>query len=109
MDLALATGFRNVGTETNASVAGNANTLLSATLPNRSGVFVTNEDPVLNLNVRLVLRGATAPTYTAGRYVVQILPGATAQISASQSVDVYVCNSSDAATTSSVTYQDYAY
>ena len=106
----IAYGFRLVGTETTSTgIAGNANTKLAATLAKRSGVIVCNQDATYELRVRLAPRGAAAPTYANGTGVVRIAVGGSANIAASESVDVYICNSSNAGTTTTATYQDYAY
>jgi hypothetical protein len=110
MSFATEFAFRTVGAETTASaVAGNAMTKLGATLAKRSGVLISNEDAAYELRVRLVPRGGAAPAYTNGRRILSIPPGGTANVAASETVDVYVCNSANAGTTSSVTFQDYAY
>lgn len=94
---------RSFGAREAATVAGNASTRILASPTVRSGAFLHNASATLSLWVRLVERGATAPTITADDRDFVLDPGGTLLLDVADTVDIYAQNSSGVATTSPYT------
>jgi hypothetical protein len=109
MDNTRAYGVKNVFADTtDGTCAGNAMTKIAAKMT-RSGIWIKNHDAALLLWVKLVPRNTTPTTISATSNIRVIAAGATDEIGASQNLDVYVMNSSAAATTSNFSYQDFSF
>lgn len=89
-------------TRESSTCAGNAATKLfsSAQLQARAGIEIVNADSTVYLLVKGVARGAAAPTITTQDYDWMIAPNATLSLNYGSAMDVYVQNSTSAATTS---------
>lgn len=98
------TVIRGIATRVAGTVAGNAVTKIFAnpTL-SRAGIQIHNASTSLDLWVRAVNEGASAPSITQADKDFLIPPNATLSLAFDRTIDVYVVNSSGAATTSAYT------
>lgn len=84
-------------------MAGNTATRILATPTARAGILLHNASASLSLWVRLVERGAAAPTITAADRDFVAAPESTLLLDVSETIDLYAQNSSGSATTSPYT------
>ena len=78
----------------------------------RSGVEIRNPDASLSIWGRGVARGASTPTAPSGIATdadFAIAPGASLFLAWSDSIDIYLCNSSGASTTSGYVMSEVGY
>ncbi len=105
-------GIRNVFGRQSGSCTGTAWTKFAASGATRSGIEIRNPDASLRLWVRRVERGAAAPAAPTGAGTdadLSIAPDATVFLAYSDTVDVYLCNSSGTSTASSYVASEVGY
>jgi hypothetical protein len=91
--------IKNLTRTSTATVAGDAASLLVTTPKSgRTGVQITNTSDIYRVFIRLVAKGASAPTVSDETTDYTIAPGVTALLPLGDSVDVYAQNDSGAST-----------
>jgi hypothetical protein len=109
MDNSRAYGVKNVAPDTTDTTCGGTTPKALAASMTRSGIWIKNHDATLQLWVKLVPHGAAVPTLSNTSNLRVIVAGGTDEIGVAKGVDVYVLNSSGAATLSALSYQDFAF
>lgn len=101
------TVIRGIAARAAGTVAGNAATRLFTTPTlNRAGIEIHNASTSLDLWVRAVNEGAAAPTITLADKDFLIPPNTTLSLAYDSNINVYILNSSGAATTSAYTARE---
>lgn len=99
----LTSPVRSFGAREASTVAGDAATQVLASPTVRAGATLHNASDSLELWVRLTERGSIAPTISSADRDFVVTPKGTLVLDVADTVDIYVQNSSGAATTSPYT------
>lgn len=104
-------GIRNIFNRQSAAVTGDTWTHFSASGNSRAGIEIRNADDTLKLWVRRQERGQSAPSAPTSPQDADfaIAPDETLTLGYSESVDIYLCNSSGNSTSSNFVASEVAY